>query len=526
MRSPLKLLLTAAFLNSLAWIVVIPVWQYPDEQAHFAQVQFIAEVGNINYSLRTLDTSSEVALSEKILKTERDDLGNNSFTYHPEFKLPYTDSLYGVNEDKIVSLPSSARQEMVKKEATTNPPLYYLMGSLAYKLTSDGNLFTRVYAVRFISLIFFMLTIATTYQCAKLIFEKQKVLQLALSSMVATKPMLVFASTGVLPDSLTILLFSIFIYLGLKIIKDGFTITRTVAVAITIILGALTRQHFLITLAILPLLIFYVIFSDKSSRGKIVLAFTASMVILYIASYFFDSLSFIRRLDYPESSRKIAGNPLANLNYFEHLSWTIKHSVAEVWPWFWGVYKWLSLTLPPVVYQTVNRLISLAVLGVLIKIFLIARKGEYQKYMWLLFLLAVTAIYFLALTTFDFLYRRNNGFSFGIQGRYFFPVIIPTLSLFLIGITTLAQVFLRRYAKFIPLILIAMFMTFNIFTLIFLAHSYYETYSLEVFIKHASHYKPVILKGNIILVFLAVAIISQLLFLIKFFAFATSKNEK
>ena len=124
MNSLFKLLLVAAFFNALSWIILIPLWQYPDEQAHFAQVQYIAEISGKPQNNQSFDTSYEVAISEKILGTERDDLGNNKYTYHPEYKPDYSTGLYGPYEKEITSLPKSARSQLVKDEATLNPPLY------------------------------------------------------------------------------------------------------------------------------------------------------------------------------------------------------------------------------------------------------------------------------------------------------------------------------------------------------------------------------------------------------------------
>ena len=84
MSQTIKLLFVSALANSICWIILIPIWQYPDEQAHFAQIQYKAEMGGIPAGSASLDTSYEVALSEKILETERDSGGNYKFTYHPE----------------------------------------------------------------------------------------------------------------------------------------------------------------------------------------------------------------------------------------------------------------------------------------------------------------------------------------------------------------------------------------------------------------------------------------------------------
>lgn len=511
----LKLLIIAASFNALSWIIIIPIWQYPDEQAHFAQVQFIAEIGNIEYSKRALDTSYEVAFSEKILKTERDVFGNNSFTYHPEFKLPYQKSLYGINEDKIVNLPQSARSQMVKREATLNPPLYYNLAALVYKVFSSGSLFTRVLAIRIMSAIIFLGTIIVAYKIGQLLF-KDKILPIALAAIVSAKPMLVFASTGVLPDILVNFLFSLFIFIGLSIIIKGWAWWKIFLLIIIIALGAATRQNFLISLFILPVVLAQQLITNPKARRGIMVSIIIFSITLFIASYFVPALDFIHRFDYPESSRKIPNNPLWNLTFSDHLIWTIKHSVAEVWPWYWGVYKWLSLTLPPLAYQIINRLIPLAALGLLIYTIKILKKRSKGEISNLFFLSAIPAIYFLVLTTFDYLYRKNNGFSFGIQGRYFFPVIIPTLALVLIGVTTLGQVFLKTYAKFVPLALVVLFIVFNIFSLLFLASSYYDTSSLSVFISQASQYKPQVVKGLPLVIILVANLISLALFLFSF----------
>ena len=524
MRGPLTLLLVAAALNVLSWIILIPVWQYPDEQAHFAQVQRVAEVGNSLYGNSAFDTSREVAISEEILGTARDGMGNNKFTYHPEAKLTYQNSQDNPGEHEISSLPKSARSEFVKREATVNPPLYYNLAALVYKLFSWGDLFTRVYAIRIFSALIFLATVFVAYKIGTLIFKSQH-MSLALASIVATKPMLVFATTGALPDTLTILLFSIFILVCLSILQKGWSTLKIGLLILTIASGAATRQNFLISLAVLPFVIFHQLIVNKKSRVTQVTTLILTLAALFIASYFVPALDFIHRFDYPESSRKIPDSPLANLTYLEHLNWTARHSIAEVWPWFWGVYKWLSLTLPPIVYQIINRLVPIAIFGLVIKIFLVIKKRDWQNNAWLFFLIFVVMIYFLALTTFDFLHRRNNGFSFGIQGRYFFPVIIPILVLILAGVSKLFETMSQNLAKIGIFVLTALFFIFNDFSLAYVSSSYYLTSDLATFIKHASQYKPEIFKGYIILVIISSTVILQTIFLSTFYRYIMRKTE-
>ncbi len=183
MKRYLNLLLITAFFNTLSWIVLIPIWQYPDEQAHFAQVQDTAEFGKVPTS--GLDTSREISLSEKILGTERDRFGNNKFTYHPEYIIDYSETTTGLFEKLITNLPISSRTTLVKHESTFNPPVYYLFSALVYKLFYHGNLFTRVFAIRIASSLIFMIMIFFTFKISQIVFSTQPDLQLILPSLVA-----------------------------------------------------------------------------------------------------------------------------------------------------------------------------------------------------------------------------------------------------------------------------------------------------------------------------------------------------
>ncbi len=89
LKRPLFWLLIATFFKGVIWSGVVPLWHFPDEQAHFAQLQNIAEGVKLN---KEGSTSEEIYISEKILGTERDERGNNRFTFHSEYNLAYSKS--------------------------------------------------------------------------------------------------------------------------------------------------------------------------------------------------------------------------------------------------------------------------------------------------------------------------------------------------------------------------------------------------------------------------------------------------
>lgn len=149
MNAPFKFLLFSVFFDSFLWIMLTPFFQYPDEQAHFTQVQNIAELGHVPTSGN--DTSAEVAYAEQVMGTQRDEVGNNKYTFHPQYKTTYTGSVFGPQENELSNLPGESRKELVKKESTLNPPLYYSLAAVVYKIFQSSDIFTRVYAIRIFS---------------------------------------------------------------------------------------------------------------------------------------------------------------------------------------------------------------------------------------------------------------------------------------------------------------------------------------------------------------------------------------
>src|SRR5574340_201516 len=97
--------LLAVLVKQLAWVVTVPVFQTPDEQAHFAQLQWYAEKRSLAIDYKNL--SLEVATAEELLGTRRDISGNNKYTYHPEYK----------NGTPIPLMPQSTRTVYVDREA-------------------------------------------------------------------------------------------------------------------------------------------------------------------------------------------------------------------------------------------------------------------------------------------------------------------------------------------------------------------------------------------------------------------------
>src|SRR3989344_3635741 len=170
-NSAIIILFLAIFVKQISWSAFIPLWQFPDEQAHFGQVQLFSEIGGPKKTGNNL--SKEIQTSEMFLGTDRDPFGNNKYTYHPQYNISYTNSLSGQYEREINNLSVAKRTQFVKVESTGYPPLYYFASGVIYKTAYFNSLIDRVFLVRIFNSFLFLGIVLAAYRIGREIFNRQ-----------------------------------------------------------------------------------------------------------------------------------------------------------------------------------------------------------------------------------------------------------------------------------------------------------------------------------------------------------------
>jgi len=486
-------------LKQLIWTATIPLWQTPDEQAHFAEVQNLAE----NNVPGHLSTSSEIVFSEKLLGVFRNSAGNNKFTYHPEYNIAYQkDTTIGMYENQINSQPLEGRKRLILNEATWYPPLYYAYSAIGYKSVYNSGLIDRVFFVRLWQVPIYILTIFYFYLSANLIL-KNKNESLCLSLIISLLPMFSFVFSGVTSDNLMNLLFSAVIYLCIRLIQEGISAKLVSQFIFIFILGYFTKPHFAIAVPIFFVALFFSAHKHKQIKQLIIALMTLSIGVIYalksqlmnlfrtgrIGSFFPDvgSVSFL------DGQRK--------LSIFSYFLTTLKKTYQETLPWFWGVYRWLSLGNPEWLRKTLS--VTTMIGGVFLVIYFLQIvmiknfiKKEKGKWLTILFLFLLIAIYFGILFFWDYLFFLSHNFSFGIQGRYYFPVLFSIIFLLYYPLRSV----IKNVKPYYLLLLIFSMMT-NIIAYINIVQSYYSLDNLLIFLNQFGQYKPTYFKGYSIIVF-------------------------
>lgn len=496
------LLLVVAFLKQLLWIALIPIWQTPDEQAHFAQIQNIAENNNqYQYDDPNFKTTSrEIEISEILLKTKRDERGNNSYTYRPNFNIEYTNNFVGKYEHQINNQSVGNRKKLTIKEATGYPPLYYQFAGVAYKTTYQAGLIDRIFVIRFWQTIIFLLTVFVYYLSAKLICG-EKIDAIYFTIFISFLPMLSFVSAGITSDNLMNLLFPTGLYLCLLNIKIGVKTKNLFLFFVLAVVGILTKPHFIIIIPIywLSLAVSCAINKElkKFALLNILFVFATPLVFSIFYPVWWADFLITRNLSslFPEIGNISLTSSSVNMSLWGYLIVSIQKTYRETIPWFWGIFRWLSFSLDRWYYRIWNLITIVSfIFGALF----------FRKKMktTIIFMISSVAIYFFILFFWDYLFFLSHGFSFGIQGRYYFPVLFPII--FLIY-------YYFPFKKLLPVLTII----FNSYALIKLSASYYNFSSLSSFLIQASQYKPWYFKGPCLIFWVAAYATTLAFFLIK-----------
>jgi len=307
-----------------------------------------------------------------------------------------------------------------------------------------------------------------------------------------------FVSSGITSDNLYNLLFSAVIYFSLKLLLKP-NLTTWLGLLIVFGLGLINKQQFFIAFAVALPVFIIILFQHpkKTIRYLIYLPLFLVMAFIFDFQYAKDLMKifFQGKLPYFTLTPSAEQLLLPDYSLIDHLIWSIKHTIREVVPWYWGVFKWLGVVLPRWANRVLNRLVLVAAIGIIVKFIKIIKKRQIFKHQGLIFIAYTAFIYFFALLFWDWTFFRNNNFSFGLQGRYYFPVIVPHMILLAVGIKELAQFFGKLAVRYSLLILSLWFIFLNSTAFYTIANSYYDLSSYKTFIIQASQYKPFFAKG-------------------------------
>ncbi len=391
-RSPDVILLALLMLHLMLGILFAtrtPLWQVPDEPAHFNVIRHIAETGRL-----------------PVLE-----MGDYPADY--------------LEEIKSQRFPPTMSIEPIAYEAH-QPPLYYVLATPVYLLLRNASLHVLVHGLRVLTLLFSLGALYAGYRALRLALPDHLWLARGATAIAAALPMRLTMSSGINNDALAELLINVMAWMVLATTAADWRPRRALALGGLLGLALLTKMQSYVALAILFTALAYDIITGRLAlrRGLGLGALAFSVAGIMVAPWLLRNVVTYGLTD-----------PLAlgRHDLVVHGQLTTAEWLAHVGPWvalaaflrttfqsFWGQFGWMAAPMDGRIYAALAWFTGLCALGLILRW---RRAPRTQRRLFLLSRpLAIMAVWMLV-TAMGYLWWNVRFVQH--QGRYLFPALTP-----------------------------------------------------------------------------------------------------
>ncbi|MEP7293291.1 MAG: glycosyltransferase family 39 protein, partial [Chloroflexota bacterium] len=387
-RILLILLLLAYLLVGALFAIRTPAWQAPDEPAHF---NYVAQVA-ANGCCPLLEAGDWDSAYLERLKSAR---------FAPELL------------DRLPTIQFEDHQ----------PPLYYLLASLVFKLT-NGSLI----ALRLLSVLIGAGVVTGAYAVGKALLPQQPQIALGTAALVAFLPQHVAMLAAVNNDSLAELSVAVTLWLTIRYVKTDRV--RVWQLGVLVGVGLLTKVStiFLVGLVLLAIVLKWWIERDSEGKRRALplasLAAFALPVLLLgglwwarnLSIYGFPDVFGLGRHNLVVADQTRTADRIAEVGAGSYLL----DGIATTFRSFWGQFGWMAFPLQGWMYTLILIFLGIAAAGWLVgwrRPLPPEPDRAAQKAAWLI--VGLTALAALA----QYVYYNLEFLQ--LQGRYLYPGLIP-----------------------------------------------------------------------------------------------------
>jgi 4-amino-4-deoxy-L-arabinose transferase-like glycosyltransferase len=225
-----------ALLNTVAWSLIVPLFETPDEPGHVAYVQHVAESGKPPPGGADLQHFSQEerrlldAIRWKAIQRKADD------------RVPGTASFH-----KRVERDVATRAERLSEGGYTtdinNPPLYYFAAAGVYHLSPWTSLPDRIHAVRLFSALLAAITVLFAFLFLRELIPSTPWAWTVGALAVAFQPMFGFTASGVTSDAVLYSASAGVFYAFALAFRRGLTPRRGLAIGGLAVIGLLSKLN-------------------------------------------------------------------------------------------------------------------------------------------------------------------------------------------------------------------------------------------------------------------------------------------
>jgi len=460
----LVLVLAITLLKGVVWAYVVPPFQAPDEQTHYATIQHFAEPRGYrpqSYDF-PIDRTYSFGLEYQNLSPElKNLLAATNFAqtrFTPDNKMPFQEnSADGAQENQIRDSRPGRFVENYPAWVTGYPPLYYFLGSFLENGFSPFSVIERAYLIRLMSVFFGLLFVATAYFVFREInFTRPE--SALLAGAVSMQPMLTFITSSINVDSLLFLAFGLFVWGAVKLLRSGISWLGLGLIVLGLAIGFLTKPaaYFLLPAAVFLAVLYF--FQERKSifawRKRFQALFIGAGAVFAFASAY---LIYRQSLLTLQTAKPLSLAFVAKfLAYQSQLKIVFDRSLM-----YWGDFGWLNIQISQYLIYAIWLVMILGFLGMavyfwrIIRHFQDADPAEKKRFFSIIYLVSLVVGLNLMIYCINFVQVNPDDFSdpysaIGFQGRYFLPLAAAKFALIALG---LAALFPKMRRKIILLVL-------------------------------------------------------------------------
>lgn len=424
---PLVALLLATTLLGLAWAVLTPAFNAPDENAHFAYVQSLGE----RFALPG-DPARPIFSREQFAGS--DAVNSDQVAAQPAVKPEWSPRVARDFEAGQAQLPRDDGGGPTA--AALNPPASYLWAAVGYRAASGGDVFDQVLGARLAGLLWLPITVLAVWLLAGEVFGRNRLAQLTAAAVPALLPMVAFVSASITPDGMLYAVWSLALWLGVRVLRRHGVLPSMAALAAVVGLACVVKTT---SFALIPALAFVLAVAAWRARPWQVapLARLAGVVALPLVLTIGVWYAIARGLDRRAAAQLVDATG-GGTNWGELASYVVQFylpkppgltdfrfttsglPVFQVWiKQGWAAFGWLEVRFGDGVYRVLAVITALIAVGGLARLWIARRRLDWLV---VVFVLLVSGALLAGLHWTDY-HQTIWGSKGFMQARYLFPLV-------------------------------------------------------------------------------------------------------
>ncbi len=399
----------------VAYSFATPIFETPDEPAHFAYIKRL--VDGLGYPDAPISLSDDAPAQE----SSQPPLYYTTAAFFMRVLAPDASDL----QTQLTHNPAYPFLARETRNDNKNVFVHTALEVFPYQGTARA-----VHVARLVSLVFGALTVYATYRLSLKIFVEQRGLALLAASFVAFLPQFLFVSSAVSNDSSAAALCMLAMWAAVRVMRQGFTWRRTVILGLMLGLAALSKAS-AIGLWLIVLIAVSVWRTEQQPRfiSRVLWSLSVLLIALALSGPWLIRSALVFG-DVLGTSTHMA-MPWARSDWLP-LTTVLRQLPGALNSW-WLAFGWGDIVAEPWLYWVLDAL-AIVGLGGVVYWFVMVRDRRIEK--WSVMILAV----WLAMIVVAFI--RWNQLLDAALGRLLFPAIGAAAILIALGWQTL----LRRWA--------------------------------------------------------------------------------